>query len=140
MDKTGPIVIIDDDPDDQEIMKELLEELTGRQEIVIFDNSDAALKFLRRSEVKPFLILSDIKMPTSGGFELRKEVFDDTDLREKCVPYIFLTTGAVPEVIREAYGLSVQGIFQKANSIGEWKNQLKKIVDYWLEAKSPNRY
>jgi len=73
MDKAGPIVIIDDDPDDQELMKELLTELTGPQEIVIFDNSDAALEFLRKPEVKPFLILSDIKMPISGEFDWRME-------------------------------------------------------------------
>ncbi len=140
MNNAGQIVIIDDDPDDHEILKGLLEEFADIKEIVIFENSIAALSYLRKPEVKPFLILSDIQMPPPGGFELREKVFNDDDLCEKCIPYVFMTTGLAPELVRKAYRLSVQGIFQKPNSLVEWKRQLKVIVDYWLETKSPNRY
>jgi len=140
MDKIGPIVIIDDDHDDHEILKGLLDELPDMPEIVLFENSDAALSYLKRPEVKPFLIISDIQMPAPGGFELRKVVFNDGALREKCIPFIFMTTGLSPEMIRKAYQLSVQGIFQKPSSLVEWTRQLKIIIDYWLESKSPNRF
>ena len=46
MDKTGPIIIIDDDLDDQDLLRELFAELNLRNEIFIFPEGESALEYL----------------------------------------------------------------------------------------------
>ena len=61
MNKTGPIVVIEDDADDQETFKDVFAELKVENEVLFFANGEIALKYLVESTVQPFLILSDIK-------------------------------------------------------------------------------
>ena len=61
--KNGPIVIIEDDHDDQEIFSEVLAELNFPNEVKFFSDGEKALEYLVASQVKPFLILSDVNMP-----------------------------------------------------------------------------
>ncbi len=137
MNKNGPIIIIEDDLDDQFIFQTIFEQLGYPNKVEYFTNGFDAIEFLRNMESKPFLVISDINMPIIDGFSVRQKIFSDEELRKKCIPYLFLTTGASPDTIEEAYSLSVQGFFQKPNSIEGIKSTLKRIVDYWQECLSP---
>jgi CheY-like chemotaxis protein len=139
MNKTGPIVIIDDDHDDIELYYEMFAELGTPNEIKIFDNAADAIAFLHREDIKPFLILSDVSMQPIGGFELRKIIAANPDLHKKCIPYIFYTTSISPLTVEQAYNLSVQGLFQKPANFGEWKELIRNMVVYWKDCISPNK-
>lgn len=82
MNKTGPIIIIEDDLSDQFILEEVFEELNYKNELIFFDSGEAALKYLRDTEAEPFLLLSDINMPKLNGMELRKKIHNNEDLRK----------------------------------------------------------
>jgi CheY-like chemotaxis protein len=140
MNKYGPVILIEDDPDDQELMKELFGELDLSNEIVIFNNGMDAIRYLRQPAVKPFLIISDINMPALDGYGLREIILKDKDLAKKCIPFLFCTTGATASIVEEAYSRSVQGIFQKPTSYDAWKDILVAVVAYWSKAISPNSY
>jgi CheY-like chemotaxis protein len=140
MNKTGPIIIVEDDPDDQELLQQLFAELGLVNELRIFSDGETALEYLKQPHIRPFLILSDINMPLMTGFQLRSEILTDAVLAEKCIPFLFCTTGASAAVVREAYSQSVQGIFQKPSVYEEWKETLLSITNYWSVAISPNRY
>jgi CheY-like chemotaxis protein len=140
MNKKGPIIIIEDDIDDQEILADIFRQLNYDNNIVFFRDAGKALSYLNQTDVKPFLILSDINMPKVNGFELRNTIFTNEKLQTKCIPYLFFTTGADKKSVADAYALSVQGFFKKANSIPQLTNTIKKIVDYWQECIAPSEF
>ena len=138
MNKTGPIVVIEDDPDDQEILAEIFKNLDYKNPINFFSDSEEALQFLIDTKIKPFLILSDINLPKLSGFELRQKVHTNEDLNLKCIPYLFFTTTSVQQAVIDAYSQSVQGFFVKANTVEKLESTIKKIVEYWQECEAPN--
>jgi CheY-like chemotaxis protein len=71
MNKTGPIVIIEDDIDDQDILSEIFKELNYSNKLIFFSDSVKALEYLTDTDTEPFLVLSDINMPKLNGMELR---------------------------------------------------------------------
>ena len=139
MTKSGPIIVIEDDIDDQEILDEVFKKLAYKNEIVFFDDGEEAFKYLCQPNISPFLILSDINMPKLGGLELRKMIQADHELRIKSIPFIFFTTTANKTFVLEAYYNSVQGFFQKPNTLEELEHRIKLIIEYWRESISPNR-
>lgn len=138
MNKNGPIVIIEDDLDDQEILVEIFKEMDYGNDIVFFTDGEQALQYLTDTAIEPFLILSDINMPKLNGLELREKVHNNEDLRLKSIPYLFFTTSAEQKHVIDAYSRSIQGFFVKPDSVGRLKDTLSKIVDYWKECVSPN--
>ncbi len=138
MAKTGPIILIDDDADECELIGDSLKQLKINNELVCFGNGKQALEYLKTTTDKPFLILTDVNMPVMSGIELREKIYEDEELRRKSIPFIFLTTSAGAPAVKKAYEMSVQGFFEKGHSIGEVKQVLKEIYDYWQRCKHPN--
>ena len=140
MNKNGPIIVIEDDRDDQEVLVEIFKRLGYANEIVYFFDGNLALDYLNKTDVQPFLILSDINMPKINGFELRNKIFTNEQLQTKCIPYLFFTTSATRKSVIDAYALSVQGFFIKKSSMQGLEETIKKIVDYWQECIAPSQY
>ncbi len=138
MNKRGPIIIIEDDIDDQEILTEIFKELNYNNELIFFSDSVQALEYLTDTDVEPFLVLSDINMPKLNGMELREKVHNNEDLRLKSIPYLFFSTSAEQKHVINAYSRSIQGFFVKPDSYDKLKNTITKIVEYWQECVSPN--
>jgi CheY-like chemotaxis protein len=138
MNKTGPIVVIEDDVDDKEILEDIFNELDFKNEVIFFADGEKALNYLTHSDIEPFLILSDINMPKLNGIELREKIHTNEDLRLKCIPYLFFTTSAEQKHVVDAYSKSVQGFFVKPNSFKKLKRSIEIIVEYWQECESPN--
>ena len=114
MNKTGPIIIIEDDLDDQEILAEIFAELAYLNEIIFFGEGQQALDYLTGNTIKPFIIFSDINMPKLSGMELRQQIHENEDLRIKSIPYLFFSTSAEQAHVVDAYSKSIQGFFCEA--------------------------
>jgi len=138
MNKSGPIIIIEDDLDDQEMLSEVFNELDYKNEIIFFGDGQQALDYLIGTDIEPFIIFSDINMPKLNGMELRAKVHQNEDLRLKSIPYLFFSTVAEQENVIDAYSKSVQGFFIKPSNFKDLKNIIKTIVEYWLMCVSPN--
>jgi CheY-like chemotaxis protein len=138
MDKFGPIIIIEDDHDDQAILHEVFIELNYPNEVVFFEDGIVAYQYLADSTVRPFLILSDINMPRLNGFQLRDMIHNNEQLRLKCIPYLFFTTTTQQKAVIDAYSQSVQGFFTKPGSYTELLRIMRNIVEYWKDCHSPN--
>lgn len=138
MAKQGPIVIVEDDLDDQEIMSYVLDELQISNQIIFFNACEEALNYLRTTSVQPFIIVSDINLPLMNGFEFKQKIDDDPELRKKSIPFIFLSTSTNLKEINKAYTeLTVQGFFKKTESIEELKSLLNLIINYWKACTNP---
>jgi CheY-like chemotaxis protein len=140
MNKSGPVVVIEDDEDDQAVLQEIFERLNYKHEVVFFKDGNEALDYLNQTEVQPFLILSDINMPRINGMELRNKVQASEQLHLKCIPYLFFTTNANKKAVVDAYTLSVQGFFVKPNNFDKLESTIRKIMEYWMECIAPNEY
>lgn len=140
MQKQGPIIVIEDDPDDQEILNEIFKKLNYANEVIFFSDGYEALDYITQTSVQPFLILSDINMPKLDGFELRRKIHNNEELRIRCIPYLFFTSGADRKAVTDAYSMSAQGFFIKPSRFGDLENTIRKIIDYWLECYAPNQY
>jgi CheY-like chemotaxis protein len=138
MNKGGPIIIIEDDIDDQEILTEVFKELDYKNEIIFFGDGEKALEYLTSTKVEPFIIFSDINMPRLSGMELREKVHENEDLRLKSIPYLFFSTSAEQHHVVDAYSKSIQGFFVKPSSYSEIKEVIRTIVSYWTACVSPN--
>ena len=138
MNKGGPIIIIEDDLDDQEMLTEIFKDLDYKNEIVFFGDGESALAFLVATEIEPFIIFSDINMPKLNGVELREKVHNNEDLRIKSIPYLFFTTTAEQRHVVDAYSKSIQGFFVKPRKYSDLRRTIKIIVEYWQECVSPN--
>jgi len=138
MNKGGPIIIIEDDVDDQEILIEVFKDLKYKNEIIFFDEGQKALDYLIGTKTEPFIIFSDINMPKLNGMELREKVHENEDLRIKSIPYLFFSTSAEQKHVIDAYSKSIQGFFVKPSNVEAIKDTIKTIVEYWQKCVSPN--
>lgn len=131
-------MLVDDDKDDQQLILDILESCGIKNKVTCLSNGQEALDHLLKIKDAPFLILCDVNMPLMGGIELRKRITDNEILRRKSIPFIFLTTTATPQAIKDAYEMSVQGFFEKSANMKDFKQSLKLIYDYWQLCKHPN--
>jgi len=138
MAKTGPIIIVDDDLEDQEVLADVLHLNGVKNELKFFDNGKLALDYLLQTSDRPFLILCDINMPVMNGLELRNEINNNEFLSQKSIPFIFYTTHAEKHAVESAYVMSVQGFFQKPGTITEIQQLLHQIISYWSSCHHPN--
>ncbi|HEY1056659.1 response regulator [Emticicia fontis] len=136
---TRPILLIEDDIDDKNFLEEVFEELEIKNPLVWFDNCNDAKKFILSTDDQLFIILCDINLPRQSGIELKREIDASDRLREKSIPFIFYTTTANMDYVREAYTrLTVQGFFQKNHDFEATKRDIKLIMDYWSACVHPN--
>lgn len=139
MSKTGTIILIDDDLDDQEIFTSIIEELELKNKIQCFPEASSAYEFLSTTKETIFIIFCDINMPGKNGLEFKRDLDSNEYLRKKSIPFVFYSTQASQKDINEAYlDLSIQGFFKKASNYGEIKLLLRNIFDYWMVCKHPN--
>lgn len=141
MAKTGPIIIIEDDSDDEEIFEDILRELTISNKVIWFKLCEDAFHYLKETPEQPFLIFSDINLPGENGIEFKRSIDNDEELRKKSIPFVFYSTSVDQASVNEAYTqMTVQGFFQKRNSYEDMKNDIKVICDYWMACKHPNTH
>jgi CheY-like chemotaxis protein len=133
MSKQGPLILVDDDREDQELMLHALESAGCKNEVKVFNDGESALKFLYETSDQPFMILSDINMPKMNGISFKKAIDACSILKSKCIPFIFVSTST--RFLKDTCDLSIQGYFDKGNSLQYLHDTFKTILNYWHETK-----
>jgi CheY-like chemotaxis protein len=134
---SNPIILIDDDIDDIELFKEGFKELKVENEIMVFTDGNKFYDYISTTDKKSFFIFCDINMSQLNGFELKQKIFDNDEIRLKCIPFLMLSTSSASKSVLEAYSLNVQGYFIKPNSIEGIKNMFDIVVKYWSISQRP---
>ena len=96
------ILVVDDEKDmqmlfEQRFRKEIRD---GLVQFVFAFSGEEAITYLNANLHEAVLILSDINMPRLDGFGLRDKVQSNAALHLKCIPYLFLTTGSTPKIVK----------------------------------------
>lgn len=137
MPTSGPVIIVEDDVDDYELILSAFKSIELKNEIVFFQDGEKALNYLLQVSRNPFIILCDINMPGMDGFELIKAINGSEYLKNKTIPFIFLTTSNRISDINKAYKLTAQGYFTKPDNLPALTNDLKAIIEYWRKCRHP---
>lgn len=130
------ILIVEDDPADQKLIKTSLEKQKVKTELKITSSAEEALDFLRRGadngegNTYPDLILLDLNMPGMGGREFLKQVKTDEELKH--ISVVILTSSNSEKDVVESYALQAAGFVRKPVTLGELEQVAEVIQDYWF--------
>jgi CheY-like chemotaxis protein len=138
MTSKAPIVVIEDDEDDQFFIQEAITSLAIVNPVVFFSNGVEAIEYLMSALEAPLVILSDVNMPAMNGLELRQLIDLNEYLKLKCIPFVFLTTAADQGLVNTAYKMTIQGYFKKERTFAGLQEQMRSILDYWDKCLHPN--
>ena len=128
---TAPIIVVEDDVDDQFLLSKIFERIGVESEIIFFPDGEAAYAFLKSTDREIFLILCDINMPVMNGLEFRAKIRKDESLRNKGIPFVFLSTAARQNDVATAFELAAQGFFVKKSTMSEMETSMRTILTYW---------
>ena len=131
------IWIIDDDRDDHELVLEIVKELNIPNKVLFFDGAKAFLKHLDEMPSAPFIILCDVNLPGSDGYQIREKLLEEANKKHHSVPFIFWSNTASEQQIDKAYKLRAHGFFVKEANYSEWKETFMGILNYWRKCKMP---
>ncbi|MBA7541707.1 Response regulator rcp1 [subsurface metagenome] len=139
--KRKPIVILlaEDDPDDQLMVKEALEENLIINNFYIVEDGVELMDYLKNkgkysnpaSAPRPGIILLDLNMPRKDGREALQEIKEDPDLCT--IPVIVLTTSKVEEDILRTYNIGASSFITKPVSFEGLVEVMKILKKYWFE-------
>ena len=138
--KTTVVLLVEDDPGDQKLVKRALSNQEMLHELHIAGSGEEALEYLQRSRdrdkqsPRPDLILLDLNMPGMGGKEFLRCIKADDDMC--AIPVVVLTVSDSEIDIQECYGLHAAGYIQKSATVDEFQKLMGKLSKYWLATSS----
>ena len=95
------ICMADDDMDDYHLFKTALHEVNASVKLTYFGSCDALLDYLKVSLNLPDLIVLDINMPGTGGYNCLVAIKNDPKTAD--IPVMFYSTSDNPMLVQNAY-------------------------------------
>jgi CheY-like chemotaxis protein len=137
--KPAVILLVDDDPEDQELTKRALRASKLRNRLMTVDDGEQALDYLYRkgkfstveSSPRPDLILLDLNMPNLDGRAVLTRIKGDSDLRR--IPVVILTTSSQEEDILRSYDLGVNSYVTKPVRMEGFVKAIRDLEHYWFD-------
>ncbi len=112
----GPIIVVDDDEDQNFIVKRFYQKSNKSNPIIFFNNGDAFIQHMliveRDEEVVPELVLLDINMPGTDGYEVLEQIRSKGKF-QKVPVLIMLTTSSSQDAIDKSKTLGANGFWTK---------------------------
>jgi CheY-like chemotaxis protein len=132
--KAVTIMLVEDDPGDQKLIKTSLKEQKITNMPLVFNCGEDALEYLQKTkEAKaqmPDLILLDLNMPGMGGREFLRLIKADTEL--EIIPVVILTTSDADRDILESFRLQAAGYIKKPVNLPEFQEVIQTLSEYWF--------
>lgn len=95
MTKSTPIILIaEDDPDDQELIRYAFSKVDGNYSLQVVNDGKEALEYLRMAAKLPCLIVLDYNMPELNGLQVIQQL--SADNRFHTIPKVILSTSSNP--------------------------------------------
>ena len=133
--KTVIIMLVEDDPGDQKIIKMSLKEQRIANVPVVASSAEEAIDYLEKNKIDcrealPDLILLDLNMPGMGGKEFLRLIKADPEL--EAIPVVILTTSDSDKDILESFKLQAAGYVRKPVNITDFQEVMRTLTDYWF--------
>jgi two-component system response regulator YesN len=119
------IVVVDDDEDDCNFLKESIFQIGVRLPVHCLYNGQAVLDLLRERKYNlPVLIILDVNMPAMDGLEVLENIVD-----EYGVPTILYSTSCDDETLKKAKDLGAIDCVKKGTSYTDNLKFAKRIAE-----------
>ena len=132
------ILLVEDNPDDEELTLLSLRKQDLANDIVIVRDGVEALEYLfgegeysgRDASRMPSVILLDLKLPRLDGLGVLKRLREDA--RTRHVPVVVLTSSSQDADILTSYQLGANSYIRKPVEFGELTDTVSKVGQYWM--------
>lgn len=136
--KTSRILLVEDNPDHQELTLMTLAENNVLNEVVVANDGLEALDYLfatgahegRDSRDTPALVLLDLKLPKLNGIDVLRRIREDA--RTRYVPVVILTSSSEEEDIVASLKNGANSYVRKPVDFGHFIEQVQRLQVYWL--------
>jgi CheY-like chemotaxis protein len=133
-----PIVLAEDDEDDQLIVRRAFEKARFRSPLHIVDNGQELMRYLRGEKEYsnrqdyplPGLILLDLNMPVMNGEDALAEIKADRELQH--IPVVILTTTDDQTGVNRCYELGASTFITKPVTFTGFLDVVSKLQLYWF--------
>jgi PleD family two-component response regulator len=120
------VLVIDDDNDDRQFLREAIYDLFPNLECISLSNGKEALKFIDENPPPPSYIFLDLNMPYLNGFEFLKEFKKERGNNETSV-YVY-STSSNPRDKEKAKKLGADDYIVKFSDLSSLKAKLKNVI------------
>ena len=129
------MLLVEDNKADTRLMIESLREHKAAGSLVVIEDGEEAMAFLRREgehlcSPRPDLILLDLNLPRKRGMEVLGEVKSEPELRH--IPVVVVTSSEAEEDITRAYDLGANAYLAKPIDLDDFLAMVKSLVSFWL--------
>lgn len=132
------ILLAEDDPGDQKLVRRVLEEGGVQCDLHIVQDGEEALDYLlHRGQYKeaalyplPDLLLLDLNMPKLDGREVLRQMADYPNLRR--IATVVLTTSSQEQDIVYSYDLGAKSYIAKPENLERYESVLRILEHYWF--------
>lgn len=132
------ILLVEDDPGDQELIQRAFEECSGQVDLRIVPDGEEARDYLyrfgkyeaRNVSPRPKLILLDLNLPKLTGFRLLEEIRGDALFHT--IPIIVLTSSSEDTDIVRSYAKGANSYITKPCSFDGYCRMIRVLEAYWL--------
>jgi len=137
------ILLVEDNPDDEELTLMGLKESGVMNEVIVVRDGEEALNYLfaegkydeRDPTRLPAVILLDLKLPKLNGFEVLERVRANPETR--CVPVVILTSSSEEEDVVSGYKLGANSYVRKPIEFKQFADAVRQVGLYWLLLNEP---
>ena len=128
------VYIVDDDPDDRQIILDAFIENNSTLDYVFIENGEELMQLLHTpgEQGLPSLILLDLHMPGMYGLQALKEIKSHKDFGH--IPTIILTTSNLDKDRKASYAMGANCFLQKPIVYNELVSLIGAILTLWFPA------
>lgn len=120
------ILLIEDDPDDVELLQDSLDANNISYEMKVINDGALVLEYLHNSPNCPDVIVLDLNLPRVHGKEILKEIKITPPYKN--VPLLILTTSSAKEDVDFSYQHGANKFLRKPTTVESFKSTIQTIV------------
>jgi len=125
------ILLVEDNPDDEELTLLALKENKVLNEVVVARDGAEALEYLLSDGARlPQMVLLDLKLPKIDGHEVLKRM--RADPRTKLLPVVVLTSSREEEDVVKAYLRGANAYVRKPVDFDRFTSAVRQLQLFWL--------
>jgi two-component system response regulator len=130
MSAVRPILLVEDNPDDECLTLRALRQGNLANPVVVARNGEAALQRVFSPEPLPCVVLLDLKLPKVDGLEVLRQIRASD--RTRLLPVVMLTSSSEDRDIIESYSLGANSYVRKPVNIDEFTEAVCQLGLYWV--------
>jgi CheY-like chemotaxis protein len=141
MARLRPILLVEDNLKDIELMLVALKNHFANEIVVARDGAEALDYLYRRGQFRsrddglPIAMLLDLKMPKVDGLDVLRQIKSDDTL--KIIPVVMLTSSREEEDLVKSYKLGVNAYVVKPVGFQEFVEAIKRTGMFWAVVNEP---